>query len=235
MTTLRSLAFNIWFFGVTLALALYGTALAPFRGAPMARALTRRWARLVVGGLRVLCDIRLEVRGLELLPADGPALLASHHESAFDTIVWLMLLPRCTYVMKHELRRLPLFGALTRVAGHIAVDRAGGAAALRTLARETERAVGAGRQIVIFPEGTRTAPGQVVPVQPGVVAIAARAGVPVIPVATDSGRHWGRRAFYKRPGTIHIHLLAPIPAHTPRAELVRRLEAAFAAPLEDCG
>ena len=88
------------------------------------------------------------------------ALIASRHQSAFDTIVWLTLVPRCCYVLKQELLRIPLFGPLMPLAGMIAVDRDGGAAALRGLLREGERAVREGRQIVIFPEGTRAEPAR---------------------------------------------------------------------------
>ena len=96
----------------------------------------------------------------------------------------------------------------------IAVDRSGGARAMRGLMRDAARAVAERRQIVIFPEGTRAEPGAVLPLQPGIAALAASTGLPVIPVVTDSGRCWGRRAFRKYPGVIHIVLLPPIPCGT---------------------
>ena len=111
--------------------------------------------------------------------------------------------------------------------GMIAVDRSGGANALRGLVREGERAMREGRQIVIFPEGTRAEPGAMLPLQPGVAALAARTRLPVIPVVTDSGHCWGRRAFHKRPGTIHIRVLEPIPPELRRDQLMQRLEAAL--------
>jgi 1-acyl-sn-glycerol-3-phosphate acyltransferase len=182
--------------------------------------------------LRLICGIRLEVHGTEHLHGDGAMLIASRHQSAFDTVVWLTLLPRCCYVLKRELLRIPLFGPLMPLAGMIAVDRAGGATALRGLLREGDRAVREGRQIVIFPEGTRADPGAVLPLQPGIAALAARTGLPVIPVVTDSGLCWGRRAFHKRPGTIHIRILAPIPAEIGRDELMRRLDRALREEIE---
>ena len=154
-------------------------------------------------------------------------LIASRHQSAFDTFVWLTLVPRCCYVLKSELLRIPLFGPLMPLTGMIAVDRGGGANALRGLVREGQRAIREGRQIVIFPEGTRGAPGATLPLQPGVAALAARIRLPVVPVVTDSGRCWGRRAFHKRPGTIHIRVLEPIPTDIGRDQLMRRLEAAL--------
>ncbi len=227
MTLLRSALFNLYFFALTAILSVVGTAvrlISPRR----ALAVPMLWARSVLVGLRVICGIRFEVLGAEHLPRTGPALLASRHQSAFDTLVWLALLPRCCYVIKQELRRIPLFGGMIVPAGMIVVDRTAGAGAVRHLMREAERAVRERRQIVIFPEGTRADPGEMRVLQPGVAAIAARTGLPVIPVLTDSGRFWGRRAFRKRPGTIRIALLEPIPARTPRESLMRRLSTALA-------
>lgn len=225
MTVLRSVLYNLFFFGSTTVLALFGVLLrllAPHRIIDLARF----WARLTLGAARVICGIRLQVTGLEMLP-DGAALLASRHQSAFDTLVWLILAPRCCYVLKQELLRIPVFGWLVPPTGMIAVDRSGGAAALRGLMRDGKRAAREGRQIVIFPEGTRAAPDAILPLQPGIAALAASTDLPVIPVVTDSGLYWGRRAFRKRAGTIHIVLLPPLPADLPRAELMQRLTEAL--------
>jgi 1-acyl-sn-glycerol-3-phosphate acyltransferase len=226
MNLLRSILFNLFFFAATFLLTLYGTAvrfIAPHRMLDVAML----WARVVIHGLRVICGIRLQVFGRERLHEAGSMLIASSHQSAFDTMVWLILVPRCCYVVKRELLSIPLLGTLIALAGMIAVDRAGGAAALRGLIRDGERAVREDRQIVIFPEGTRAEPGTMLPLQPGVAALAARTGLPVIPVVTDSGSCWGRRAFRKRPGTIHIRLLEPIPAGIRRDDLMQRLESAL--------
>jgi 1-acyl-sn-glycerol-3-phosphate acyltransferase len=223
MIFLRSVLFNLFFFGATFVLTLAGGAiwlLAPHRLLGLASA----WARLLVWGARAICGIRWQVVGE--LPT-GAALIAPHHESAYDTLVWLTLVPRPALVMKREMLRIPLFGALTRRAGMIAVNRRGGAKALRGLVRDAADAVAQRRQIVIFPEGTRAEPGTLLPLQPGVAALAASTGLPVIPVVTDSGRCWSRRAFHKRPGIVHIVLLPPIPAGMPRKDLLRRLEAAL--------
>ena len=225
MTVLRSALYNLFLFGMTFVLVLAGTALrliAPHR----ALAMARFWARFMLWGARVICGIRLQVTGLENLPP-GAALLASRHQSAFDTLVWLTLLPHCCYVVKQELVRIPLFGPLMPLAGMIPVDRSGGGAALRGLMRDGARAAREGRQIVIFPEGTRAAPDAVLPLQPGIAALAASTRLPVIPVVTDSGRYWGRRAFRKRAGTIRIVLLPPLPAGLRREELMRRLAEAL--------
>ena len=189
----------------------------------------RAWARMVLWLLRVVCGVRLRVVGAENLPVHGPALIAAQHQSAFDTIVWHALLPRPAYVMKAELLRIPGWGAMARHVHSIPVDREGGASALKRLVRATRDAAAAGYQVVIFPEGTRSAPGEVQPWQPGFAAMAAATSLPVVPVATDSGRFWGKRAFTKRPGTLTVAVLPPILPGLPRAELTARAEAAVAA------
>ncbi|HYZ33769.1 MAG TPA: lysophospholipid acyltransferase family protein [Crenalkalicoccus sp.] len=225
MTWLRSAAFNLAFYGLTAAFAVLCLP-ALLLPAPVHRRCVVAWARAVIWLLRVVCDIRLRIEGEDALPRRGPALVAAKHQSAFDTLVWLPLLPDAVYVLKRELLAIPIWGWHARRLGMIAVDRQAGAAAMRHLIRAGRAAATAGRQIVIFPEGTRVAPGAHRPYQPGVVALATATGLPVLPVATDSGRRWGRHSFLKRPGTITISILPAIPAATPREELLERLEAA---------
>ncbi|MDB5374788.1 MAG: 1-acyl-sn-glycerol-3-phosphate acyltransferase [Belnapia sp.] len=223
MIWLRSVLFNIAFFGSTAMVAILSTPvlLAP---AHWTMPPIRFWAWLVVQELRFICGIRLVVTGREHLPQQGPALIAAKHQSAFDTVIWLLLVPKCAYVLKQELLRIPFYGFLVAKVGMISVDRAGGGAAMRHLLKAGKDAAAAGRQLVIFPEGTRVAPGERVPYQPGIAALASATGLPVIPVATDSGVRWGRRAFLKRPGTITISVLPPLPAGLPRAVLIGELE-----------
>ncbi len=226
MTVLRSALFNLFFFAATFLVTLFGTVVS-FTAPDRVLDVARFWARLMVCALRLICGIDLQVFGRERLKCDEAMLIASRHQSAFDTIVWLTLLPRCCYVVKHELLRIPLFGRLVRMAGMIGVDRSSGAAAIRELLRESERAVRESRQIVIFPEGTRGTPDVLLPLQPGVAALAGRTRLPVVPVVTDSGLCWGRRAFRKKPGTIHIRILTPIAADIARKALIERLGAAL--------
>jgi 1-acyl-sn-glycerol-3-phosphate acyltransferase len=227
MTWLRSALFNLFFFVFS---ATYSTLLLPLLLGPRRWLLPplRLWAGLVIGMLRLLCGIRLRVTGREHLPADGrPALLAAKHQSAFDTVVWLWLLPDTAYVLKRELLNIPVWGWLARGSGMIAVDRMAGASAMRHLLRVGKAAAAENRQMVIFPEGTRVPPGERRPYQPGVAALAAATGLPVIPVATDSGLRWGRRAFHKRPGIITVAVLPPLPPGLKRDVLLRRLEDAI--------
>jgi 1-acyl-sn-glycerol-3-phosphate acyltransferase len=225
MILVRSFLFNLAFFGLTTVIVIAALPLL-LLPRPAMRGLMRLWARMVLWLLRRICGVRIDLRGMERIPP-GAAVIAAKHQSAFDTIVWLHLLPDAAYVLKKELLAIPLYGWHARKAEMIPVDRSGGGAALRTMLRGAQQALAAGRQVVIFPEGTRTAPGQRVPYQPGVVAIAAATEAPVIPVATDSGRVWGRRAFHKRPGVIRISVLHPLPHGLPRARLLAALETAI--------
>ena len=222
MIWLRSLLFNAWFFAVTLGMGLLG-ALVRWFGRRHALWVAQSWAGLVLGGATALCGIRVVVLGREHLPTHGAALIASQHQSAFDTLIWLRLVPRAAYVFKAELARVPLFGSLLVPAGQIPVDRGASFSAVRSLLRGADRAKADGRQIVIFPEGTRVAPGIEAELRPGIAALAARTGLPVIPVATDSGLLWGRRAFRKRPGVIHVIVCPPIPPGLPQAMLIAAL------------
>lgn len=225
MTALRSALFNAAFFGVTAVLLVLALPLLALPR-PVIRETARLWARTVILLLRGICGVRLELRGIERIPPGG-AVLAAKHQSAFDTIVWLALLPDAAYVLKRELLAIPVYGWHARKLGMIPVDRTGGGAALRAMLRRAIAAIEQRRQVVIFPEGTRSAPGERVPYQPGVVAIASATAAPVLPVATDSGRIWGRRAFTKRQGVIRISVLPPLPAGLHRGALMAALEDAI--------
>jgi 1-acyl-sn-glycerol-3-phosphate acyltransferase len=224
---LRSTLFNLWFYGVTLVYAFFGMALllvGKHTARRWAKQVGRFWAASVMAGLRPLVGITYVVTGREHLPASGPALIASMHQSAFDTMLWLVLTRDPAYVLKKELLRVPLFGMMCRLTGMIAVDRSAGASAIRELMRGADMAMGEGRPIVIFPEGTRMPPGQVGVLQPGIVALASRTKLPIIPVVTDSGFCWSRRAFRKLPGVINVDIRPPLPAGTPRSEILPLLD-----------
>lgn len=221
MTILRSAVFNACFYLVTFVLVLAATV-ARIGGLPAVLAVGALWARCLLALARWICGIRLSVEGLERIP-QGAVLLACRHQSAFDTFVWLHLLPRCCYVLKRELLHIPLFSGLIRSAGMIPIDRKAGGAAIRTLIRDGQAAARDGRQIVIFPEGSRSEYGHPLPMQPGIAALAARTGLTVIPVATNSGLCWGRRAFRKRPGLIRIVVGDPVAGSTERTALLQHV------------
>jgi 1-acyl-sn-glycerol-3-phosphate acyltransferase len=225
MTIARSVLFNLFFFVSTFILTVPAALLslvAPGRVIGFARF----WARTQVTAARIICGIRPQVSGWENLPP-APVLIASRHESTFDVLIWIALLPAACFVVKRELAQIPLFGRCIRAAGMIVVDREAGGAAIRTLLRGGDQAKADGRHIVIFPEGTRVDPGRHPPLQPGVAALASRTGLPVVPVMTDSGRFWGRRSFRKTPGSIQIIIQPPLIVNSGREALLEALWASF--------
>ncbi len=236
LVMLRSTLFTVLFTTLTALLILL--LIVPVMVLPR-RALIpmlRLYAGFVIGLLRLTCGIRLRVTGREYLPTGGAALIAAKHQSAFDTLVWLYLLPDACYVLKQELLRVPLWGVLARKSKMIAVDRQAGGKALRQMLTEAKAAGAAGRQVVIFPEGTRVPPGQRVPYQPGIVGLAGTLRLPVIPVATNSGLCWPRNSFGKPPGVITVALLPPLPVGLARDALIPALEAVIEAETDRlCG
>jgi 1-acyl-sn-glycerol-3-phosphate acyltransferase len=223
MIWLRSCIFNTLFMTFTAFCSVIAMALLPFHPRFM-RGFIRLWARSIIWLMRFVCGIRVRVTGLERI-APGAAIIASKHQSAFDTFDWPALLAQPSYVLKRELLDLPFWGRAARHTGAVPVDRDGGGAALRGMVRDAKRVLDEGRPLIIFPEGTRSSPGEKVPYQPGVAALVINSGVPCYPVATDSGRCWGRRAFRKMPGVISISVLPPLPSGLSRKPLMETLEA----------
>jgi 1-acyl-sn-glycerol-3-phosphate acyltransferase len=230
MSFLRSILFNVGFYGLTTILCVLALpALLLPRGVLVW--FGRIWACGTAWMLRRFCGIDYEVRGLTP-PAPGGRVYAFKHQSAWDTIMLPILLNDPMIVMKRELLWLPIFGWYLRKTRQVAIDRSGGAAALKRMLRAADSGLGAGRPLVIFPEGTRMAPGARRPYHPGVAALYTHLRVPVVPVALNSGRLWGRRSFLKKPGRILVEFLPAIEPGLDRAqftaELERRIEEACA-------
>jgi 1-acyl-sn-glycerol-3-phosphate acyltransferase len=225
MMVLRSALFNLFFFGSTFILSAPAAAISVFAPARV-MGWARFWAKAQMRAARAICGIQFQVSGWENLPP-APALIASRHESTFDVLVWIALVPDACFVVKRELRQIPLFGQCIRATGMIFVDREAGGSAMRHLLRGGDRAKAEGRHIIIFPEGTRSDPGERPSLHAGVAALAARTGLPIVPVMTDSGKCWGRRAFRKRPGIINILIQPPLPVKSGREAVLNALRAAF--------
>src|SRR5882724_3340203 len=227
MTALRSVAFNVAFFVVTaLACVFVGT---PCLALPRrcSHAATKGWARTILWLLAHIVGLRYELRG-EVAALSRACVIAPKHQSAWDTIVFFAICDDAVYVLKKELMLIPFYGWNARKLGMIGVDRGGAGAALRGLIRAAKAAVAAGRQVVIFPQGTRVPPGaptgEAVPYQPGIAALYGQVEVPVIPVALNSGLFWGRRSFIKRPGTIVLEILPALPPGLDRKAFMAQLE-----------
>ncbi len=205
---LRSLCFNVgWYTGSAVIAVLGAPILLLPRRAVVAWA--RFWIGFVLGWLRLTCGLRHRVIGWENLP-DRPVILACKHQSSWETLAFTLLFPRIAIVLKRELVFIPIVGWAMARAGNIAVARGEGAAALRGMVRQAKRALAEGRSIVIFPEGTRVAVGERRSYQTGTAALYRQLGVPVVPIALNSGLFWGRRKWIKRPGVITMEILPPI-------------------------
>ena len=222
MNWLRALAFNIAFFGMTALLGLAGLPCLLMPRLAVMR-FGRFWAQSVLALLKAIVGLDGEIRGLGNLPR-GACIIAMKHQSAWDTLILPVVLGDPAVVIKRELLWVPFYGWYASRGGSIAIDRRGGAGALRRMLAAARNAAEAGRPIVIFPEGTRTAPGQHLAYQPGVAALYQALGVPLVPAAVNSGLYWGRRSFVKRPGGIVLSFLEPIPPGLPRRELMATLE-----------
>lgn len=222
---LRSFLFNVLFYVTTTAavVLLSPLLLAPRSWAMYALAVH---ARFELWLLRVIVGTKLEVRGHDKLP-QGACLVASKHQSAWDTFALIPLLRDPAYLMKRELFWIPFHGWFSHKFGMIPVDRDKGAAALRGMLREAKKRIADGREIIIFPEGTRRAPGAPPDYKTGVALLYDALKVPCVPVALNSGVFWPRRSFRRYPGTIVIEFLDPIPPGLPKAEFLERLQQAI--------
>jgi 1-acyl-sn-glycerol-3-phosphate acyltransferase len=231
MIVLRSALFNILFYGYTTLTAFRMAPLLLRRDADVGPGV-RHWAEGVHWLLEHLVGITYEVRGHKNIP-EGPALVASKHQSAWDTITFHTFMAAPAYVMKKELTNLPLYGRFTQMAGSIVVDREAGAQAIKGLVRDCRASMATGHQIVIFPEGTRTTPGTRYPYQPGIAALYRQLDVAVVPVALNSGLFWGRHNFIKHPGRIVVEFLPPIQPGMDRRKFLVELEAQIEAATAD--
>jgi 1-acyl-sn-glycerol-3-phosphate acyltransferase len=217
----RSLLFNALFYvniTVRMIVAL-PTILLPYS---FLHGVLRRYASSTLWFLRVVCGIAVEWRGREKLPT-GPYIIACKHQSLWETFALFMLLPDPTYVLKRELMWLPLFGWLATKARMIPIDRGSHAKALTSMIAAARREAARGRQIVIFPEGTRRPPGAKPHYLPGAAFLYAELGLPCVPVALNSGLFWPRRSLRRYPGTVLVEVLDPIPPGLEKREFLARL------------
>lgn len=225
---LRSFFFNVGWYAGTTILAIAGSPilLMPRR---FVVAWSLVWIDFCLWWLRVTCRLTHRVGGLENMPT-GPVILACKHQSSWETLAFSRLFPGATTVMKRELVLIPVVGWAMARAGNIAVERGDGAKALRGLVKQAKATLAEGRSILIFPEGTRVAVGAEKPYQVGTAALYRQLGVPVVPVALNSGLFWGRRKFIKWPGVIDVEILPAIPPGLGRdvfmATLRERIEGA---------
>ena len=222
MIYLRSALFNVVFY-VNLALFLVLGSGFYFTPRKWSIRALQVWAKSSLFWLRVIAGIRMEVRGKKNIP-EGACLVAGKHQSFWETFAILPLLDDPAMVLKKELTYIPFFGWFIYKFRMIPVERSAGTQALRTLVGAAQEAIAAGRQVVIMPEGTRRAPDDPPDYKPGAAALYGKLDVPCVPFALNSGLFWPRREFLRRPGTIVISFLDPIPPGLPRKTFQSRLE-----------
>jgi 1-acyl-sn-glycerol-3-phosphate acyltransferase len=220
MQYLRSLLFMALFYPGTLLFVLAGLAASVVGTKPM-RSVVHGWADFHHWLCLHVLGIRAKTFGV--MPREQ-CIIAVKHQSMYETIEILRLANTPVVVMKRELADMPLFGWITRCYGVIAVDRAAGPKALRAMLAEARKAAESGRPIAIFPEGTRVLPGETPPLRPGFSGLYRALGLPVAPIAMDSGRLWGRGVL-KKPGTVHFQIAEIIPTGLGREDVEARVHA----------
>jgi 1-acyl-sn-glycerol-3-phosphate acyltransferase len=222
MLVLRSLLFNLCFYLNTcfwLIVAL-PTFFMPYHAIIF---IAKTWGRVNLVLLRLICGIDYEIRGREKIPA-GAVIAAAKHQSAWETFALLPLFGSPTFIMKRELQWIPIFGWLTIKGRMVPVDRRKGSQALVAMAERARTELGRGRQLIIFPEGTRRPVDAEPHYKHGIAYLYSAEGVPVLPVALNSGLFWPRRTFLRHPGKVVVEILAPIPPGLENDVFFRRLQ-----------
>ncbi|MGN6209762.1 lysophospholipid acyltransferase family protein [Asticcacaulis sp.] len=222
MTRIRSLLFMLWLYGT---MAFFGIICSPLLlfPIPAAMAVIRWWAGSVLFGARWIVGVKVEFRGLEHRP-NGPALIAGKHLSMLDTIAPFVVLKRPAYVLKHSLIYLPFLGWYALRTKMVAIRREDAAKALKLMVSACRARLNEGRQILIFPEGTRSDVGDDPVYKPGVAALYRDLEVPCHLLATNSGQFWPGHGIDRTPGTVVFEFLPPLPAGLKRGELMAQMK-----------
>nr|WP_246515357.1 lysophospholipid acyltransferase family protein [Microvirga aerilata] len=222
MLIVRSLLFNVAFYAnlVLWLVLLFPGLLVPPRVFMQG---VKLWGRSSLWLLRVIVGTKIEIRGREKIPPGG-ALVAAKHQSFHETFTLVTILDDPTYILKRELMWIPLFGWYLWKAGCVPVDRKAGSLALVQMTARAKEEARHGRQIIIFPEGTRRPPGAPPAYKYGVAHLYQNLGFPCIPVALNTGLYWPRRQFIRRPGTVVIEVLDPIPPGLPREDFFKEVQ-----------
>lgn len=221
MRLVRSFIFAVWLYA---SMAFVGLVLWPFVLMDEKHVYTalRWWSHATLWGLRWIVGARVSFEGLEHVPTGG-ALIAMKHQSMLDTIVPSLILEKPTFIYKAELGNAPVMGAYLKK-NQLGVDRGGHAKALKSLVRGAREAVGKGRQIVIFPEGTRQELNAAPDYKPGIAAMYKDLNIPVTPVALNTGLIWKPKGLMRSPGHVTFRVLPPIAPGLSREDFMRELE-----------
>lgn len=210
MIFIRSLIFTVGMWLFTIPFTSLGLLSFPFKPHQRYRYLSQ-WARCMLWWLRISCGLRFKVTGTEHIPTT-PSIILAKHQSAWETLALQLIFPPQVWVLKRELLWLPFFGWALALTSPIAINRAAGREALKQLVAQGKDRLAKGFWVVIFPEGTRTAPGQSGKYHIGGAWLATHTDTPVVPVAHNAGEYWPKNSMIKRPGVIHISIGKPIAA-----------------------
>src|SRR5262245_3056406 len=218
----RSILFNVLFYisFILYMLVALPTFLMPYW---VIVDFAKVWSRTNLWLLKMVCGVHVDFMGIDKIPP-GPLLVACKHQSMLETFALVPLFSRPTYIVKRELMWVPLFGWFMAKGRMIPVDRGARRQALTRMTVRARDELKQGRQILIFPEGTRTAPGAPPAYKSGIAHLYAELGVPCLPVALNTGLAWGRRSFMRSPGTVRIEILDPIPPGLSRDAFLARVE-----------
>ena len=208
MIFLRSLVFILLQSALTPFFSIASLLTFPFHPLTRYRVISQ-WARIVMFLVEAICGVKYRVLGMENIP-DRPCVVLSNHQSAWETIAFQVILPPQVWVLKKELLKIPFFGWGLAMTSPIAIDREEGRAALKQLIDQGKDRLGMGFFVIVFPEGTRIAPGEIAPFRMGGAWLSTHTGSPALPIAHNAGRLWGKNAFIKRPGTITVSIGEPI-------------------------
>jgi 1-acyl-sn-glycerol-3-phosphate acyltransferase len=221
MLFLRSLLFNTAFY---LNMIVHMIVLLPYFLLPrkMAWTIIKNWSRSSVWLHRVLAGTKFEITGVENIPP-GPCIIAPKHQSFWDTFAFLPHIEDPLYILKRELMLIPLFGWYLKKMGMIAIDRGSGSKALRQAVTQGREKMKEGRQLIIYPEGTRRPPGAEPVYKYGIIELYSQLNVPVVPIAHVAGLYWPRRKFMRFPGMLKARVLPPIPPGLSKEEFRERL------------
>lgn len=229
MNYIRSILFNLtYIFGsLIVSLLLLWTFLLPTKYCAII--VSEVYGGFVRLAARYVMGIKLEMRGMENLPKDSRFIIAGKHQSAFETLTipFMRQLGYPVIVHKKELFYLPIWGMFLYFTGQIGIDRKSGIKAMHSLSKGARRAIASGRNLIIFPQGTRVTPGATAPYKPGLAKIYKDLQIPIVPMALNSGVLWGRNSFIKKSGTIVFEFLPPIPAGLPPLEATAKMEEAI--------
>ncbi len=220
---LRSGLFTLFQWVITPVFAVISLLTFPFSRLTRYRIITT-WSRLITGAAALICGVRYRVIGAENIPRE-PCVILSKHQSAWETLAWQTIFPPQVWVMKRELLWIPFFGWGLAMLSPIAINRGSGSKALRQMAEQGKERMAAGFYIVIFPEGTRVAPGARGTYHPGGAWLTVKTGALALPVAHNAGECWRKNAFIKQPGLITVSIGKPIASQgLSAAELNQRIE-----------